>query len=255
MSTEEASGRTEQRPRRANDESESTRGGEDVTFTLEGARVGFLRCVPVALGVGGYGVVFGVLARQAGLSVAEATLMSATVVAGAAQLVAIELWADPIPVATIVVTTVVINLRYSLMGAALRPWFEHLSAARTYASVFFMADENWALTMSDLRSGSARGAFLLGSGLAIWSFWVVATIVGATAGGVIGEPARFGLDFVLSAVFVALAVELWEGRSSLLPWLVALFVAVAAAEMLPGRWYILLGGLAAATLEVIRYDD
>ncbi len=231
----------------------------DVAFTLEGVRTGFLKCVPVALGVGGYGIAFGVVARQAGLSVAEATLMSATVVAGAAQLIAVELWADPIPVTTILLTTVVVNLRYSLMGAALQPWFDRLSPTQAYGSLFFMADENWALTMSELRSSPvdgrhARGAFLLGSGLAIWMFWVGSTILGATAGGVIGDPDRYGLDFVLTAVFVALAVELWEGRSSLVPWLGAFLAAVVAEYVLPGRWYVLVGGLVAAGLEVMRYD-
>ncbi|MEY7850553.1 AzlC family ABC transporter permease [Natrarchaeobius sp. A-rgal3] len=225
-----------------------------VTFSREGIRTGFATTVPIALGVGGYGIAFGVLANQAGLSVAEAALMSATVLAGASQIVAVELWADPIPVAAVLFTVFAINLRYSLMGAALEPWFRQLSPKQIYGSLYFMADENWALTMRDLTSGSGRGAFLLGSGIAMWVFWVGSTIVGAVAGGVVGDPTRYGFDFILAAVFVALAAELWEGRSSLLPWLVALGVAVAAAELVPGRWYILLGGLAAAVVEVIRYD-
>ncbi|APW96526.1 branched-chain amino acid ABC transporter permease [Halobiforma lacisalsi AJ5] len=226
-----------------------------ITFGWDGLRAGFLNCLPVALGVGGYGIAFGVLASQVGLSVAEAALMSGTVLAGASQIVAVELWADPLPAATIVFTVFAINLRYSLMGAALQPWFERLSPAKVYGSLYFMADENWALTMRDLRAGNARGAFLLGSGIAIWLFWVGATILGAVAGGLVGDPTQYGFDFILAAVFVALAAELWEGRSTLGPWVVALGTAVVAAEFLPGRWYILLGGLVAAAVEVIRYDD
>ncbi|WP_207891653.1 AzlC family ABC transporter permease [Natrarchaeobius halalkaliphilus] len=227
---------------------------EPVTFGLEGLRTGFLTATPVALGVGGYGIAFGVLAHQAGLSVAEAALMSATVLAGASQIVAVELWADPIPAATIVFTVFAINLRYSLMGAALQPWFQHLSPKQIYGSLVVMADENWALTMRELASGSGRGAFLLGSGIAMWLCWVASTVLGTIAGSAVGDPARYGFDFVLAAVFVALAVELWDGRSSLHPWLVALVVSVLAAQTIPGRWYILLGGLAAAALEVIRFD-
>ncbi|SER73927.1 AzlC family ABC transporter permease [Natrinema salaciae] len=228
-------------------------GRAPITFGWDGVRAGFLTCVPVALGVGGYGIAFGMLARRAGLSVAEAALMSATVIAGAAQIVAVELWAEPLPVATIVLTTLAINLRYSLMGAALGPWLERLSPIRSYGSLLLMADENWALTMRELKSGSRRGAFLLGTGIAIWVFWVASTVVGAAAGGSIGDPAQYGIDFVLAAVFVALAAELWEGRSTLVPWLVALATAVAAAELVPGQWYILLGGSAAAAVEVIRH--
>jgi predicted branched-subunit amino acid permease len=120
--------------------------------------------------------------------------------------------------------------------------------------VFFTADENWALTMGELRSGSDRGAFLLGSGLAIWSFWVVATVVGATAGGVVGDPAQYGLDFALTAVFLIIAVELWEGRSTVAPWGSAAVVAVVIETILPGRWYVLCGALAGALTVVIRRD-
>ncbi|MFW5939184.1 MAG: hypothetical protein ACOCQU_01920 [Halolamina sp.] len=34
---------------------------EGLTFTRDGAREGFVRCLPVAAGVGGYGLVFGVV--------------------------------------------------------------------------------------------------------------------------------------------------------------------------------------------------
>jgi 4-azaleucine resistance transporter AzlC len=226
-----------------------------VTFGRRGVRAGFLTTLPVAVGIAGYGIAFGVLADRAGLSTAEAALMSATVVAGASQIVAVELWADPIPIATILLATFAINLRYSLMGAALQPWFSQLSAKRAYGSLLLMADENWALAMRDLKSGSGRGAFLLGSGIAVWTFWVGSTVLGTVAGGAIGDPAVYGIDFVLAAVFVALAAELWEGRSSLVPWLVALATALVAAELLPGQWYILAGGIVAGVVEVIRYDE
>ncbi|GAB7012235.1 AzlC family ABC transporter permease [Halolamina salina] len=225
---------------------------EGVTFTLDGAWEGFRRCLPVAAGVGGYGLVFGVVARQSGLSVAEAALMSATVFAGAAQLIAVELWADPVPIAAVLTTTAVVNTRYVLMGAALRPWFARLRPGHAYGSVFFLIDETWALTMGELSEGSGRGAFMLGSGIAVWLFWVAATVVGASAGAAIGDPSRYGLDFVLPAIFVAIAVGLWEGKSTLLPWGVAFLVAVVAADALPGRWYILAGGIAGSLVEVIR---
>ena len=227
-----------------------------VSFELAGVRAGFLITLPVGLGVAGYGIAFGILAGEAGLSVAEAALMSATVVAGASQIVAVELWADPLPVVAIVATVFAINLRYSLMGAALKPWFRHLSPAKAYGSLFLMADENWALTMRDLKAGNGRGAFLLGSGIAVWLAWVGSTIVGTYAGGAVEDPTAYGVDFILAAVFVALAVEPWDGASeSLVPWCVALATALVAARLVPGQWYIIAGGLAACVVEVARFDE
>lgn len=117
-----------------------------------------------------------------------------------------------------------------------------------------MGDENWALTLDDLQSGSGRGGFLLGSGLAIWLAWVTATVLGALAGNVIQHPSAFGIDFFFVAVFVALAVNLWEGQQSLVPWVVAFAVALPTAQLLSGKWYIIAGGLAAAIVEVVQYE-
>ena len=235
------------------EENASAAGDADgVTFSAAGLREGFVRCLPVAAGVGGYGVAFGMVAARQGLSAAEATLMSATVFAGAAQLIAVELWADPIPIAAVLTTTLVVNARYVLMGAALRPWYAQLGLREAYGSVFFLIDETWALTMGELTDGGGRTAFLVGSGVAAWLFWVGATAVGANLGAAIRDPSRYGLDFVLTAVFLAIATQLWEGRSTVLPWAVALVVAVVAAGALPGRWYILAGGIAGSLVEVAR---
>ena len=53
------------------------------------------------------------------------------------------------------------------------------------------------------------------------------------------DPARYGLDFAFTAVFLTLLVSLWKGRRTFYPW-----AAVAAHELLPGVWYIALGGVA-----------
>ncbi|GAB3027090.1 AzlC family ABC transporter permease [Natronobiforma cellulositropha] len=225
---------------------------EEVPFTVAGVVDGYRKCIPIALGVFAYGLVFGVLANQAGLTAVEAALMSAAVLAGAAQLIAMEMWADPVPVFAIVLTTLVVNLRYLLMGAALRPWFEALSPSKAYSSAFFMADENWALTIAEYRSGNVQGAFLLGSGLAIFSFWIVATVVGVTAGSAVDDPERWGLDFAFTAVFLTLLVGIWDGTGDLFPWAVAGSSAIVAAEVLPGSWYIVVGGLFGSLAAVSR---
>ena len=216
----------------------------EVTFSLAGALTGARRMLPVALGVCVYGLAFGVLARQAGLSVLEVFLMSGLVYAGSSQLIVLSLWTTPLPIGMIVLTTLVVNARNVLLGAALSPWFLRLPAAKMYTTCFFLSDENWALTMGEFERGGHDGAFLLGSGLVLYGTWVGSTVLGRTLGSVIQNPAQWGLDFAFSAVFLALLVPLWRGRSDLLPWLVGAVVAVLSAHFVPGRWYILLGALA-----------
>jgi 4-azaleucine resistance transporter AzlC len=223
-----------------------------VTFTLAGALAGARRCIPIAISGCGIGLVFGALAGQAGLGAHEAALMSALVFSGAAQFVVLGLWASPLPVATIVLATLVVGLRHLLMGAALGPVFSKLPRLKAYGSVFFMADENWALTMNEFAKGRRDAAFLLGGGLLMFLAWTGSTFAGGTFGGAIEDPARWGLDFAFTAVFLALIAGMWKGKSDILPWTVAAAVAVAAHHLLPGQWYILLGGLAGSFAGVAR---
>jgi len=234
---------------RANVSESNNAASEKVTFTLSGAIRGARRTIPIAISAFAIGIVFGVLSRQAKLSIVDAMLMSSLVYAGASQFVALSLWTVvPLPVTTIILTTFVVNLRHLLMGASLRPWFSQLPPWKVYTSVFFMVDESWALTMSDFAAGGRDAAFLLGSGLILFVAWVISTLIGQVAGSSIQNPAQWGLDFAFTAVFTALLVGMWKGKSNLLPWAVAAFVAVAAARWLPGKWYILLGGIAGSVV-------
>jgi len=216
----------------------------EITFTLKGLLAGARRVLPIALSVCAYGFTFGVLARQTGLSVLEVFLMSSLVYAGSSQLIVLSLWTMPLPIGMIVLTTLIVNLRNILLGASLSPWFLRLPAAKAYSTFFLLADENWALTMSDFEQGGRDGAFLLGCGLVLFVAWVGSTVLGCTLGAVIRDPAQWGLDFAFTAVFLALLVSLWRGKADMFPWLVAAVVAVVCAHFLPGKWYILLGGLA-----------
>jgi predicted branched-subunit amino acid permease len=53
-------------------------------------------------------------------------------------------------------------------------------------------------------------------------------------------------------VFTALAGKMWRGRRDLLPWLAAGLAATAASYILPGAWYLLVGGLTGSLLGAWR---
>lgn len=226
-----------------------------ITFNLAGILTGVKKGIPFAISVFAYGLFFGVLARQAGLTLEESLLMSGLVFAGAAQFVALGLWVEPLPVGAIIFTTLVVNLRHLLMGAALSPLLLRLPRGIAYGSLFFMADESWALAMSEFAKGNHNAAVLLGSGLAVFTAWLSATFFGRTVGSILQDPSRWGLDFAFTAVFIGLLVGLWKGKSDLLPWCAAALVSIAAAAWLPGKWHILLGGLAGTLVGGMRNAD
>ena len=226
-------------------------------FTLGGVSGGLRACMPIALGVGVYGILFGLLARQKGLSLGAALGMSGGVFAGASQLIAMDLWGPDLPVVSLILTTFIVNLRHVLMGASLSPWLTRLSPGQAYGSLFFMTDESWAVTLgrysTDKRRKTASdGAFLLGAGLAVYLSWNLSTALGHTLVRGLDDPGRYGLDFAFTAVFTALLIGLKPRRQDILPLIAATAAALLCRSLLPGKWYILAGafagGLAAALL-------
>jgi len=222
-------------------------------FDLAGLRLGAVAVAPVALGVATYGLVYGMLAGQAGMTLAEAGGMSALVFAGASQFVALEMWTRPLPVAALALMALVVNLRHVLMGAALGPHLSGVGPLRAYGSMFFMVDEGFALAAAYHARGGRKASFLLGTGLVLYAAWVGSTLAGHAAGALVPDPARYGLDFAFTAAFLALLAGLWRGRGDAVIWLVAAAVAVAGQQLLPGKWYILLGGLAGGLAGLVRH--
>ncbi len=207
--------------------------------------LGMRMFVPVAISIAAYGVVWGVLAGQAGLSPLEVFLMSGLVFAGASQFVALESWVPGnLPIVSIVITTAIVNLRMLLMTATLRPLTTHLPRWKALLSVYLVADENWAMTMGEVSKGRGTVGFLVGSGVCSWIAWTSSTLVGRLLGSVIDDPTKYGLDFAFTATFIALLLGMWKGKGDLVPWIVAALVAIASARLIPGNWYIIIGGLA-----------
>lgn len=225
---------------------------DSARFSLSGFRLGVRQTLPLLPSTLLIGVVFGVLARQVGISLPAAALMSTTVFSGAAQFVAIGLWTSPLPIATLILSTFILSLRHVLMGATLRPWFRPLSTRQAYASIATLTDESWALTTAYIAGGGTDRAFLAGSGLTLGMGWVSGTIIGQVAGSQVPDPARFGLDFAFTAALLALLIPLWRGRHDALPWVTAGIVATLCALWLPGTWHVIIGGLAGTLVAGVR---
>jgi 4-azaleucine resistance transporter AzlC len=223
-----------------------------VMFTGDGAWRGVRAILPMAPGAVAFGLVYGFLAGERGLSAVEIGLTSMLVFAGAAQFLALELWREPLPVVGLVLGVLVINLRHLLMGPALLPWLVHLRPTKAYASLYFMTDETWGVSVAEQRRGGRDAGFLLGAGLGLYVVWVVSTVLGSAAGDLSFLVRDWGLDYLTTAFFVALLAGFWRGRGDALPWLVAGGVAVAAKWSLPGTWYIVLGAVSGSLIGAWR---
>ena len=124
---------------------------------IAATRAGFLRgaraTLPLTVGLLPFGLVVGVLAQAQGLSALEQAAMSALVFAGASQILALELWTDPAPIASATLAAVAVNLRFALMGPALAPWIDAVRGWRRWLMVGTIVDHAWALAIAEMRAG------------------------------------------------------------------------------------------------------
>ena len=175
---------------------------------------------PVATGYIPLGIVFGFLFVQAGAHWSLAILSSLLVYAGAAQYMMIPMIAAGLPVATIALATLIVNLRHVFYGLSLLNRFPKSGWLRWYM-VFALTDETYSLLTTLPKSTSDKQMAWLA--LLNHSWWVLGSALGAIIGAQ-AQLALTGLDFVLAALFAVLTVEQWRTRKSAAP----LWVALAA---------------------------
>jgi predicted branched-subunit amino acid permease len=103
-------------------------------------------------------------------------------------------------------------------------------------------DESFAIAVA--RRNPPDPWVYIGSAAAICGAFLGGVAVGTQVGGLVADPARWGLDFAFPAVFLALVAVQLRRRAD---WLVALtsaVTAVAIALVLPGNWHIVVTGVA-----------
>jgi 4-azaleucine resistance transporter AzlC len=183
--------------------------------------------VPLAVAVAGFGVAFGVLAREAGFSPAAAVAMSLSTFAGGAQFAAASVLSAGGTVTAAVAAAVMLNARYvpigvSVSSALTGPWWVRLAAAQ------LVVDESWAV--GHVGAGRYDRARLLSAGLVVLAAWTAGTALGALGGDALGDPAALGLDAMAPALFLALLMSQVKGRRAAA---VAGAAALLAAVLVP----------------------
>jgi 4-azaleucine resistance transporter AzlC len=210
-------------------------------------RRGMLASAPLVPGTVAFGLLYGMLARQAGFSPTEAWAMSLIVHAGSAQFVALGMWGTA-GTAAIVITTLVVNLRHLLMGASIAPHLRHLRPAWRPLLALWMSDESYALAISAYERGHGSEWYFLGANVGIYLVWTTSGLVGALIGSAVPDPGRYGLGLVFPLAFLGLLVPFLRDRISLAVAVASGAMAVVAAFLLPGAWYVIVAGLLGSAL-------
>jgi predicted branched-subunit amino acid permease len=128
----------------------------------------------------------------------------------------------------------------------------HLPGWKVYPSLFFLVDPVWAKSLKEFDAGMDDAGYIFGAGLVFWVVWLAFTMAGYTLGGGIGDPARWGIDVLMPAFFAVMLTGMWRGPGDALPWAVAAVAALVASQLLPGMWFVILGGIAGGLTGALR---
>ncbi|XQW83991.1 AzlC family ABC transporter permease [Thalassotalea piscium] len=196
------------------------------SLVIKMIKKGFWDMLPLNLAVIPWGILCGSLAIQRDFTVLEALLMPLIVFAGSAQLVATELIARNVPLATILFTTFIISSRHFLYGLAFRDKLSHLPAKWRLSLGFLLTDELFALSGNKKAfKGVYRLCYALAAGGSFYLCWLLWNIIGIFAGAYLPDLTTLGLDFAIAVTFIALVIP----SVTTLPMLVTVVVAGVGA--------------------------
>ncbi|GHC77909.1 membrane protein [Pseudorhodoferax aquiterrae] len=189
--------------------------------------------LPVAMGIGAWGLMTGVAMLKSGLSVVEAVAMTLLVYAGSSQLAALPLLVAGAPFWVILATGFCVNLRFVVFSLHLRPYLLHMPRWRRLLHGYLTADMSYAMftrrypapgtTPAELQ---AQEAFLTGGYCVTWIAWMGMSLIGIALANFI--PSHWGLGFAGVLSLLAIVCSMATTRLRILAALIAAATAVAA---------------------------
>lgn len=181
------------------------------------------------LGMFPLGIAFGLLVVQAGLPWWVAPALSLAAYAGSLELLLIGMVATATPLATIALTTLLVNFRHVFYAFSFPLHVVRGRLARAY-SVYALIDEAYAITAA-ARDGWSPWR-LVSMQVALQAYWVGGGLAGVAIGSVMPGPVK-GLEFALCALFVTLTLDAARSKAQVPSLLLAGLAFTAAIVLAP----------------------
>lgn len=178
-------------------------------------RQGIKDGIPICLGYLSVAFAFGIFAVGSGLSVLQSVLISMANVTSAGQLAGVPILAGGLPIAEMILTQCVINLRYSLMSVSLSQRLDRsVRLGDRFAIAFVNTDEVFAVASS--KDKPVGRNYLYGLILTPYFGWAAGTLLGAVAGNILPAPIISALGVAIYGMFVAIVVPPAKKNSAVL---------------------------------------
>jgi predicted branched-subunit amino acid permease len=192
-----------------------------------------------------FGVLFGALAVDNGLSLTEVALMSATIYAGASQLVGIELFGQHVAPWLVILSVFAVNFRHVLYSASVARPFSRFSFFQKLIAFFVLIDPQYAETARRADSGKEiTFAWYMSFAAIIYVAWVTFSVLGGAFGALLGDPREWAIDVLLPIYFLGLVLG-FRRKPGFYPVAAASFIGSVAGYALVGSpWHVSIGAIA-----------
>ncbi len=168
---------------------------------------GFRAGAPFILVVAPFGLLFGVVATEAGMNIIQTMAMTVLVIAGAAKFAALQLLIDNAPVYVAILTGLAVNMRMAMYSASMAPHIGSTPGWKRIIAAYFLVDQSYAASIRKYEDTpqmqpSEKMVFFFGTISPICFPWYLFTYIGAKVGSAI--PPEYALDFAVPITFIAL---------------------------------------------------
>lgn len=200
---------------------------------------GCLQEIPLQLGVFPFGIAYGILGIEVGLTNIQTFLLSIIIFAGVSQIVFAQLFSTFTPSFIIVGTIGIVNLRHILYGVSLSSYLKKLSLKWRIILSYLITDEAFAISykrFSEEKKTKYMHFHLLGSGITLWTSWQISTLIGIFIGPSI--PNSLNLEYVIPLSFIAIVVVSINTKIKLIVFIMSALFSILLRDLPWNLWII-----------------
>lgn len=197
-----------------------------------------------------FAALFGVIATDAGLTLAQAMGFTILVIAGAAQFAAVQLMVENASIAFVLLAALAVNLRMAMYSASLVPYLGEAPLWQRACVAYLNFDQTYIISIARYEarpqmSVADRLGYFFGVATPIAPLWCVATYVGAVAGQAI--PEAWAIDFIMPILFLAMVSPLIKSLAHVAAAAMSVSVSLAFAGLPSGTGLLIAAGAAMLT--------
>ena len=219
---------------------------------------GFMDVIPLTIPVIPFGVIYGVIGVELGLSPLVTFAMSFIIFAGSSQIAFVQLYTAGASPLVMISSVLAINSRHFLYSAVLAQYLNKLNLYWKILLSYLMTDQAFSVSLSYFKKNQKKTFshyHMLGSGFTLWLLWQISTLSGIVLGNVI--PEALGLEFAIPLTFLSLIIAELKKYDHLLIIIISGAISLVTYNF-PLKVYIILSafvGLVAAFILTTKYKE